>query len=121
MTARDNLLQAIQELQDLLSHSSTLNADVPEHRMKAIQLRRQFSKTFGAIAASGNDLFAGSEREGTFRNEFSKMRSAMALHQASWPIVAVNYDDPAYRASEATVRRSSQHFIAWVTTAQQGA
>jgi hypothetical protein len=117
MTARDDLSQAIGEYEALLLQFKELDPDISDHRREAIQLRRQFTDILAAILASGEAAFAGTELGGQFRSEFSKMRSAVAYHQASWPIVAVDHDDAAYCASEATTRDACHNFIAWARNA----
>ncbi|WP_287459374.1 hypothetical protein [Sphingomonas sp.] len=114
MTARDDLIRAVHEYEALLTHSAGLNAEVPDHRKEAIQVRRRISEMLAAIASTGNVFFAGGAQGVTFNGHFSKMRSTMAYHQASWPVVSVNYEDADYRASETKARKSCQEFIAWV-------
>lgn len=114
MTARDDLIRVVHEYEALLAHSAGLNAEVPDHRKEAIQVRRWISEKLAAIASTGNVFFAGGPQGVIFNGHFSKMRSTMSYHQASWPVVSVNYKDANYRASEAKARKSSQEFIAWV-------
>lgn len=113
MSARDDLLPAVGEFEALMSHSAGLNADVADHRKEAIQIRRQIAEKFAALSSAGADVFPDHATEVAFRNAFSKMRSATSYHQASWPVVAVDYNSPDYRASEHRVRRSCQEFIKW--------
>jgi hypothetical protein len=68
------------------------------------------------IHASGSAI-ADPVFNNAFRSQFSKMRSAMALHHASWPVVAIDLDDPAYQASIQTQREACRIFFAWVRSA----
>lgn len=114
MTARDDLVQAVGEYEALLHQFKALDPNISDHRREAIQMRRELTNTIGAIAASGGAFFAGTDLDGNFRTEFSKMRSAVAHHQASWPIVAINHDDAGYVASETATRAACHNFIVWV-------
>lgn len=114
MATREELLQAVQEYEAILRRSAELDANIPDHRKEAIKIRRQISEQLAAISSAARDAFPDRPSDTAFKNEFSKMRSAMAFHQASWPIVSVDYDDAAYRDSEARLRNSCQEFIAWV-------
>jgi len=38
------------------------------------------------------------------------MRSAIALHQAEWPAVAIDTQSEAYRGSVHTLRAATRHF-----------
>jgi hypothetical protein len=117
MAARDDLLQAVAEYEALLLRFGELDPDIAHHLHEAIQLRRRLADTIVAIAALGGVVFARTDLEGNFRNELSKMRSAVAYHQASWPIVAVDHDDSEYRESETRTRDACQNFIVWVRMA----
>lgn len=59
MTARNDLLRAVQEYEALMTHSAGLTAEVPDHRKEAIQVRRRIAEKFGAIAAAEPSHFFG--------------------------------------------------------------
>jgi hypothetical protein len=117
MTMRDDLLRAVGEYEALLLRSRELDPDISEHLHEAIQLRRLLTDQISAIASLGGAVFSGNDLQGNFRNELSKMRSAVAYHQASWPIVAVDHDDTEYFASETKTREACQNFIVWMRKA----
>jgi hypothetical protein len=112
--AQGNLTKAVNEFEHVLSQSAGLGADLADHRREAIHLRRLISDTIATIAKAGDEVFTDARRLTDFRNEFSMMRSAMAYHQASWPIVAVDTENESYRASVRGVREANRRFIAWV-------
>lgn len=118
MTAEGDLLQAVRDLETTLRQS----ADLPErddnaHRKQGIELRRQIAKQILKVSETGELAFEASDVRGNFRAEFSKMRAAMAHHQASWPIVAIDRSDPSYHASVSALRDANTHFFAWVRSA----
>lgn len=117
MIARENLLRAVQEYEAILARSAQLDANLPDHRKEAIKIRRQISDVLAAISFAAKDVFQDPVSDTHFRNEFSKMRSAIAFHQASWPVVSVDYADPEYTVSESGVRASCSEFIQWVRNA----
>lgn len=53
MTARDDLLRAVQEYEALMTHSAGLNAEVPYHRKEAIQVRRRCGRYAPMLARHG--------------------------------------------------------------------
>ena len=114
MSAKIDLSRAIDDYEKALSRSAGLGDRSMDNRRQAIQLRRDMSDRIAAIALHGREAFARSERANEFHKEFSMMRSAMAYHQASWPVVLVDNDDTGYQASVRSVREANQRFIAWV-------
>lgn len=115
MTSRDELLGTMREFDSLMRRSSGLNADVPGHRTEAIAIRRQMAAIFGQLSSASAECFPDPATAAEFRNEFARMRAALSFHQASWPIVAVDYADEDYVASEANVRAICQDFVSWTT------
>ena len=47
-----------------------------------------------------------------FRDCLVQMRRKVALHQADWPVVQIDTDNPTYRASVEGVREANQKFRA---------
>lgn len=54
--------------------------------------------------ASFGDAITRRHQMVSFRHRFSKMRSAMALHHASWPVISIELDNPTDVASVQTLR-----------------
>ncbi|RYY26104.1 MAG: hypothetical protein EOP62_11525 [Sphingomonadales bacterium] len=118
MAAKEKLLEAVNALEDALARSAKLGeVDFDAHRKDAVELRRLIAAQNSAIASLGDDAFETPESRQAFRNEFSKMRSAMAFHQASWPVVSVDRENPSYVASLRSIRETNRIFITWVRSA----
>ena len=117
MSDRDDLRRTVDELEDLLRQSANLSDDLDDHRRRGIELRREIGQKVAAIGSLVEKAFDAASEQGSFRSEFSKMRSAMAYHQASWPIVSIKPDDAGYIASVAALREANRHFISWVRAA----
>lgn len=113
MDIGDELRVAVGDLETTLRLSRRLDRGFNDHRMEAIQQRREISAKLARLSSAAQAISDGSDRS-TFLNQFSKMRSALALHQATWPIVAVDQSDPAYRTSIQTARAAYFKFFEWV-------
>ncbi len=112
-----DLLRIVAELEATLRQSAELpdrsdNAD----RKAAVALRRRMAEHIAAAAEAGELLFGALSRRSEFRSRISRMRTVMALHQASYPIVSIDRRDPAYRASVAALRAANEGFFKWVRT-----
>lgn len=116
MTGRETLLDAVNTLEVALAQSAKLGNNLNEHRKEVVQLRRVILAQNSVIGSLCDEAFEKPERREAFRREFSQMRSAMAFHQASWPVVAVDLENPDYIASVNSVRDANRRFITWVRT-----
>lgn len=115
MTERARLLQAVNELEATFRQSFGLgDHDFKDNRKEAIQLRRVISDQMATISAIANLAFDGSAMHTTFRSEFAIMRSTMAFHHASWPVVAIDLENPDYLLSAAKLRETNDGFTVWL-------
>lgn len=114
MTARDDLLLAIREYETILLRSAGLSSTSGPDRREAVRLRRLISEKIAAIGIAGRSAFQDRPDKNAFHDGFSRMRSAVAYHQASWPIVAVDSASADYQLSIVRVRAANQAFIEWV-------
>lgn len=118
MTENNTLLDAINELETTLGQSAGLaNENFKDNRKEAVQLRRVIADHLAALYSLGSVAFESAELREGFRSEFAKMRSTMAFHHASWPVVAIDLENPDYLTSIATLRESNRRFISWVRNA----
>lgn len=118
MTGREQLLGAVAMLEASLAQADKLGGgDFNEHRREVIQLRRVILTQNSTIDSLCDEAFENSEARAAFRREFSEMRSAMAFHQASWPVVLINFENPDYIGSLNSMRAANRKFIAWVRAA----
>ena len=116
MSKTGELKVELDNLEALLLRSAGLGEGLDKHRKKGVEYRRQIGEKVALIGSLGEHAF-GSETRAEFRREFSKLRSALALHQASWPIVAIDVANAQYQASVQTLRETSRSFISWVRSA----
>lgn len=83
-------------------------------RQRLIDLRRQLQAEIGAlgeIAGGMAGLHRDSEAGARFWDALARMRTAVALHQARWPAVAIEPGDGDYLRSVANVRSANREFM----------
>jgi len=115
LSSKRNLLDAVEALEASFSRSASLGGEnFDAKRKEVVQVRREISDQLGIVSSMGNVAFDGTPLQDLFRSEFSKMRSALALHQASWPVVAIELENPDYLSSVTALRESTVRFMAWV-------
>lgn len=118
MMDRVHLLEALNDLEATISKSFELgNEEFKSNRKQAIQLRRTISEKVASISRIGDIVFEGSPLHSAFRSEFAMMRSTMAMHQASWPVVAIDLHSADYLKSAAKLRESNARFMTWLRVA----
>ena len=87
-----------------------------------IELRRQLQVRLTALASAGHRIQeANGETGARFRDAFVALRSALALHQATWPAVAIDLSNPDYKASADRVQSASRAFRELAHQAVSGA
>lgn len=111
---RKELLVTVAEFESVLRQSAGLGH---EGRKEMIALRRSLGTLIQRLASLGEEAFSNAEDRHVYRNELSRMRSAMALHHASWPIVSIDSCDQDYVASLRSTRDANRTFIEWVKRA----
>jgi hypothetical protein len=117
MTGKADLQAPVTALEAAFDRSTQLAAEgFHESRGEIIQLRREISDGLAQLAKVGEGITDRALRE-EFRVEFSRMRSALALHLASWPVVLIKPDDPRYRTSIYAARAGYRAFFEWVRSA----
>lgn len=88
-------------------------------RADLVHLRRALSLQIAATADLGERVMVGADAQvlRDYRRHLSAMRSAAAMHQATWPAVRLGEDDIGYRRSAQTVRDANKAFVGWVRAA----
>lgn len=106
-------LSALEAVQAELAGIATRTDDARKHDL--IQLRRKLALQIGEVGKIADTIFANADAEmrQAYRNKFSEMRSAAALHQASWPAVRLGEDIDQYHSSARGVRQANKDFVAW--------
>ena len=85
-------------------------------RHDLIRLRRELALQIAEVGKIAEPIFGTAEPglAQDYRNRFSRMRSATALHQANWPAVRLGEDMGPYQASALGVHEANKAFVAWV-------
>jgi len=110
-------LTALEAVQAELAGIATRTDDARKHDM--IQLRRKLAAQISEVGKVGDTIFANVDVaiKQAYRDHFSRMRSAAALHQASWPAVRLGEDINQYHLSAKGVRQANKEFVAWTRDA----
>ncbi len=113
MSTRNDLLKAVTALEDTFRRSADLGGDeFRSNRREVVHLRREIGSRMSELAAVIAALDEADLRE-RCRAEISRMRAAVALHHASWPVVAIDLEEAGYKASIHTMRCAYRQFIEW--------
>jgi hypothetical protein len=106
-------LSTLEAVQAELAGIATRTDDARKHDM--IQLRRKLAAQIGQVGTVADTIFANADVaiKQAYRDHFSRMRSAAALHQANWPAVRLGEDIDLYHASAKGVRQANKEFVAW--------
>lgn len=86
-------------------------------RRELIQLRRDLTAQIGEIGGLAEPLFAtlaDPEISHTYRDKFSRMRSATAMHQASWPAARLELSDNSHKQSANAADVANRNFVEWM-------
>lgn len=111
MNGRKELLAALAELEALQATSRALP---PDRKHDILDMRRQIAAQNSLISSLGDGAFESTEDRNAFRHEHSRLRAAITDHMASWPVVAIKRENPAYVASLSHIRDAYQRFFSWV-------
>ena len=116
MDVTDRLERAIDDYNTL--HLRMLKAPFKGEdgwKREFVGLRRELQALLSDLGGQSNEL-AGTgldaKTSALFRECLVQMRHKLALHQADWPVVHIESDSPAYRASVEGVRDANQKFLA---------
>lgn len=113
-TDRNDLLAAINALEGTLRQSASITLENFETRKgEAIELRRRIAEHRREIFSLIPDGLADRDAQSRFRSQFSKLCATIALHQANWPVVSIDLQNPGYIASIRDVRDAYACFFQW--------
>ena len=80
-------------------------------RLRTVRLRRKLQDQIAQIALILTRLDVAPAMAGeieALRRALSALRAQLAMHQANWPAVSLQPDDPEYRASVVSLRRANE-------------
>lgn len=116
-TDRNDLLAAINALEVTLRQSASITRENFEARKgEAIELRRRIAEHRTEIFSLISDGLDEGDSQSSFRSRFSKLCAIIALHQANWPVVSIDLQNPDYLASIREVRDAYASFFQWART-----
>ncbi len=105
---------ALDDLQQNSAAMQALRTTCPEDwRKRYVALRRKAQMAIQSIADAGEACFRTGicrHLETDYRNALNGMRARIAMHQAEWPVVVVDPNDPAYRESVSQAVAAVQAF-----------
>ncbi|MEO9133159.1 MAG: hypothetical protein ABI240_18380 [Sphingomonas sp.] len=106
-------LNSLEAVQAELAGIATRTDDARKHDL--IQLRRKLASQIGEVGKVADTALANVDVafKQAYRDHFSRMRSAAALHQANWPAVRLGEDIDNYHISAKGVRQANREFVAW--------
>ncbi|HWJ71319.1 MAG TPA: hypothetical protein VNS79_14845 [Sphingobium sp.] len=117
MTLSDPLRQALLDYAAIERNVSAANPDRDdEARWALVRDRRLLSEQIGRLGLlieRDEALAADSDTQRETSQRFTAMRYALALHQADWPVVRIDENPAAYRASAHQVQIKSAAFWRW--------
>jgi hypothetical protein len=108
-------LDQLERVQVDLATVATRTDDRRRHDL--IDLRRKLAAQIAEVGRVADPFFGGAhdgEAARTYRAKFSAMRSAAALHQASWPAVRLGESPHEYQESALRVREANRDFVSWM-------
>lgn len=112
IAAIQGLCAAGTELEEVAARLQELANKKPEGWKKEyVGLRRLLHLRMDVAADRGEAVFrmgAAQDHAPAFREALRKMRHALALHQASWPVITISPENPDYKASMLAVLRAHQ-------------
>ena len=118
MTDSSAITSALDQLETLQAALAAISSRTDERRrFDLIDHRRRLAEQFVEMGRAADAFFARLDRPDLFqayRDKFSRMRSAAAMHQASWPAVRLNEADDDYQRSVGVVRAANRDFVGWL-------
>ena len=108
-------LDALERIQADMAAITSRSDDRRRHDL--IELRRKLAAQIATIGTAVEPFLSTLQDVGlsqTYRQKFSRMRSAAAIHQANWPAVTLGDNPEKYQKSANSVREANRDFIDWM-------
>ena len=106
---------ALAELERILTSMAEMSKRTDDAWKKEfIDMRRQLQLQLTSVASAADQcaqIRSNPEAAAKLREGWTKMRSALALHQANWPAVKIDRADPAYVDSVTKTRATNWGFV----------
>ncbi|WP_449473305.1 hypothetical protein [Sphingobium chungangianum] len=112
MMARADIEDALVRLEQVHKQLGELSTGAePGWEKQYLQARRTLQEQINRLCQADAQLNLSHEDSRRFRDAFGKFRTATALHQADWPVVEIDRQNPAYSQSAANVGQTYQQFM----------
>lgn len=112
------VVRALAELEQIHADLASITTRTDDGRLRdLIEYRRRLAERIANLGREAEPMFQSLSRPDllqTYRQKFSKMRSAAAIHQANWPAVRLNEANDEYYHSIAAVHESNHDFVDWM-------
>lgn len=105
----EDALDRLAQMHDQLNSLST--SGISGWEKDYLRLRRTLQEQITRLSQADADLNLSDDDKRLFRDSFGKFRSVTALHQADWPVVNIDRQDPGYRQSAVNVGQAYQNFM----------
>ncbi|MGL5838849.1 MAG: hypothetical protein ACRCY3_10155 [Sphingorhabdus sp.] len=125
MVCRQDILKVLEQVEKVQLDAKNNGMNRPEDwQMQTITIRRKVAALMSDISqlvdkADGQIFDSATQRKA--RDHLSKLRSAIALHQASWPVVMIDSGGEDYRTSAMRVDGEIKDFLKWMRSQLKGA
>src|SRR5688572_10161361 len=86
----------------------------PDWKQEFIEMRRQLQLQLTTVVHAADrceKIKRNPDATAQLREGWTKMRSALALHQANWPAVKIDRSDPGYIESVSRTRATNWAFV----------
>ena len=106
---------SLTELERVLSRMADMSKRADDGWKKDfIEMRRQLQMQLTTVTNAANaceKINIDSVASAKLRDGWTRMRSALALHQANWPAVKIDRNDPDYQESVSKTRATNWAFV----------
>jgi hypothetical protein len=85
-------------------------------RWETVELRRKLAQQIAALRNAAEQdarVTSDSSVSKVFREKFAAMRAATAIHQANWPVVTADPNNPVFIKSASNVMQTQKSFSEW--------
>lgn len=115
MDSLQTFSDALADLERILTAmADTSRRTDPNWKREFIEMRRQLQLKLTAVATAADrceKIKIDTKAAAELREGWTRMRSALALHQANWPAVRIDRADPGYVDSVRKTRATNGAFV----------
>ena len=105
---------ALAEMEQILTDMGTMTGRTDSAwRVEYVELRRQLQLQIAALGVAAQHYGEIDDHSGLvaeLRKRLNGLRSALALHQANWPVISIDAKNPAYAESSNNIHIAAVSF-----------